>query len=296
MWRVVPRPPARLSIGDGIVSVFIAAIAWVIGFVIGLFLTYIFEPGRTPWHVARDGGYVGGVILAVAFTWLYLKNTKDENESSATTAAESAATQAREILTLISRLGTEATELAGQTDACIARANSEYQSNAASTYWTAIYRATESLADARARIDSLRDACTRYAQVLHGWEHTFPTTPSIPSLPALGPLSRRLHATMRMGQTNRDFTMVWELHQLRRAVITGFADMEDAIDRLPAAIDQSMSRVAGSVSASISNAAHDVAAQAEIANTRLLAVHRESSRTADAAQTLARLVAKRRGK
>jgi hypothetical protein len=133
-------------------------------------------------------------------------------------------------------------ELLANTSEFLAQARQEYAENAFDPYWDAIEEAAISLGQYYDDVQELSRHAQFYYSSLKGENHTFPQFPIKPDdLPNPIPFVEELRQTLRLGQTNHDFTDVWHYRQTRQVLIAGFNNLTDAVSGLQRTLRESIS-------------------------------------------------------
>lgn len=126
-------------------------------------------------------------------------------------------------------------------NACISKAHSKYSSNAASLFWDEIEKAASHLVKFRDQYGSLLDSANKYESMLKGRAHNFPPFPIRPEMvPSPQPTLIAFQETLRLGQTNSHFTLIWETIRTRAVLINGFKTLNDVAQKLRANIEQAL--------------------------------------------------------
>ena len=129
----------------------------------------------------------------------------------------------------------------GRAHTCIQRANHEYSSNAASLFWDEIEQVALQLVQYRTDYESLVNYAKWYEGSLRGRSHNFPPFPIRPEMvPSLQPTLIAFQQTLRLGQTNSHFTLIWETIRTRAVLVEGFKTMNDVAQQLSARVEQSL--------------------------------------------------------
>lgn len=126
----------------------------------------------------------------------------------------------------------------------ISKANFEYSANAASLYWDYIEKTASHIAAFGPHYQELLDCAESYERHLMGRVHTFPPF-SIAKhmIPDIRKPVADFQKTLRLGQTNSHFTVIWEQIRTREVLIEDFRTLNEAVQSIPASIDQSLARM-----------------------------------------------------
>ena len=128
------------------------------------------------------------------------------------------------------------------------QAKDEFDSNAYAPFWDIIEGAARELAYINEMIRALADNAEVYHTSLQGLSHNFPPfAVSLQEAPKCDDVLNEFRRIVRLGQTNRDFAMIWEQRQTRKVLIAGFSTLRDAIYHMSDTIGDSTSLLEKSI-------------------------------------------------
>jgi len=135
-----------------------------------------------------------------------------------------------------------------ECNSALTQAEKEFHENAYDPFWDAVEKAASALSSLYDNIRQLNSNLRKYNELLIDRQHNYPPLVIDPStLPDPMPELNRLARVMRLGQTNYEFTMIWEQRKTRAAIIQGFKNLGDAIDNLSSVVERSISELSATV-------------------------------------------------
>ena len=124
-------------------------------------------------------------------------------------------------------------EILNKNSEWINRAEYEFKNNAFDPYWDAMEKATEGLYYFNEITQKISKNRINYYKILQGESHNFPDYPvKFDQIPNPMPYVERYYKTLRLGQTNYEFTDIWRHRKTERVLIEGFKSLGEAIEDL----------------------------------------------------------------
>lgn len=116
------------------------------------------------------------------------------------------------------------------THALIECARKEFAERGYAAFWDTVERADKLLSQASRRFRDVNDSARLYDELLRGRQHSFPPFPiDLDTLPRLNKTAEVVRLTMRLGHTDRDFEMTWQLRETRRVTLEALGAIEQGI-------------------------------------------------------------------
>jgi hypothetical protein len=123
----------------------------------------------------------------------------------------------------------------------IAFARSEFDQTAYSSFWDSVELGLTQLANCHEEVRSLSRNAKWYKEELINREHSFPPFPITPEmLPNFQALVQELYAVIRLGETNINFSLIYEQIKTRQVLIQGFGNLEGLIKGLGRIVQSSV--------------------------------------------------------
>ncbi len=200
---------------------------------------------------ALVGLLVGAWVQAVEMRG-QARNTLTSQQHGAEVRADQLTSQVRTCLERSLELQSHLPEKLRQATKSLAKAQHEYRANAYAPFWDAVGEAALHLSDVIEDMRQLSQNILSYYASLQGRRHTFPVFPvRIESLPDPTPVVDEFQRTVRMGQTEPWFAMIWEQYRTRQVLRAGFHTLGDAVQSLAATVEQSIYDLQSSVSSDL---------------------------------------------
>lgn len=202
--------------------------------------------------------------------------------------AEVEATRTSKVLRDIYANATVRCERANKCAEAVSRAlrvaEDEYAARAYAPFWDAVQSAIESLRAGNLECARIAEDAKRYRALLNERDHDFPPFPlRLSQLPDFKLLATGIAATIRRGQTDYQFAMVFEQRAIRGTLVSGvqnvvavLADLEDAFDSGYREVVSALRASAEMASERAAGLSHDVRRVAEA--TDAIARHLNDSR------------------
>lgn len=177
-----------------------------------------------------------------------LQKKIDAEEKRKIEAALSMSSKLRDNIRCSRQFVLDISECIQSAKAWIDEARSEYKNGAFSPFWDAIEKAAAQLGKARSKINSITHNATEYHVALERAVHSFPAFPvSLEDIQDLAGVAQELQQAVRLGQTNFQFSNIWEHRRTRACLIDGFATLGEAVENVGAGISLSIDELCGSL-------------------------------------------------
>ena len=132
----------------------------------------------------------------------------------------------------------------------IEQADYEFRQNAYSPFWDKVHASIAQLARCQVNIECLKDYARLYSEALEGRQHNFPVYPvGLNLVPDITRVSQDLQRVIRQGQTNFQFSSIYEQRRTREVMVAGFKSLGEAVDNFGASIDQSFAHFVSELNA-----------------------------------------------
>lgn len=204
---------------------------------------------------------IGSVLVAKRFlnevrfsSYENKLRAKADGEEAARASAEAEAVTANvmRIYESTISLSAELSEHISEAALWVEDAEGNYQEKAFSDFWNSIEDAARHLADYNDNLRKISKNAGEYYAKLSGRKHTFPSFPVTKgTIPDASTVLSEFNRVVRLGQTNFEFASIFEHRQTRKALISGFRSLGDAVSRLAFSIDDSMIELQQSYSSKI---------------------------------------------
>jgi len=197
-------------------------------------------------------GLLVGAWVEVVEMRRQVRNTVTSQQQGAELLADRLTSEVRTCLEKSLELEARLPEELRQATRSLAKAQHEYRANAYAPFWDAVGEAALHLSVVIEGMRQLSQNIQSYYASLQGRRHTFPVFPMrIESLPDPTPVVDEFQRTVRMGQTEPWFAMIWEQYRTRQVLRAGFHTLGDAVQSLAAAVEQSIDDLHSSVSSDL---------------------------------------------
>ena len=128
-----------------------------------------------------------------------------------------------------------------RTKQSIEYARTEYSNNAYAPFWDMIVKSLANLSKCEESMKKLKYTASWYEEALAERVHDFPKFPITRGmLPDITEVAQDLYGTIRKGQTNINFALIYEQRVTREVLIRGFKTLGDAIGGAEVTINQSL--------------------------------------------------------
>lgn len=138
------------------------------------------------------------------------------------------------------------------------RAEAEYEENAAHPFWDQVGEAARSIDSYGRTLDELARNAAYYYEQLSGREHDFPPFPvKLGEVPSASPVLTEFERVARLGLADRHFTATLDRRRTAKGWIRDYPSLRELMEKLPASISNSLSRLHQAVSSDAARRVED---------------------------------------